>query len=566
MLWSFLVLLLALFYLGSSASLPPYILVNGGCVWFRANSLLPTLSLLLITMTISSDNTRRPENPSFPLGPETETIASPSLGNSGSSTQDPPPLPQNLPPSSTGSFSDALRFGVGNQQPQPPVGGESNPPNHVNPDPSLPLPANLDIPTPLDDLRTFCLLAKLWGESLPIPLIISKTKVDWKHVKGPVEYIELGNGWVLLRFATVADKDFVWFNRPWFVKGLNLVLSQWVPYFDPYTASIVKVDQWVRISRLPWEFWVEQTLTNILRPIGEVIRIDHNTLLRKKGRFARVCVNIDISNPLPGTLSIPTPLSHLFIPITYEGLHEVCALCGANDHLLEHCSRLPITPKIEVVVEKFQAHGISDLPSSSTIPPPADSSEKWIRISPKKRGRSFPPSFGKKPSSGIHIAEPVDSQAVPANSKPTKETSPALNDKGKAVLTDLDCKHPASLSGCDPSLVAPYSPIVAPTVRPTATALGLEPVVVPSPSHTRPVVIGLPSASPTSPLQATEVLSSPSNITPSDHFSAEDFMDQDGTEDFFLDLDDLNEPAVSSDSVKKRKLEEGEECSSHSMV
>ena len=55
-----------------------------------------------------------------------------------------------------------------------------------------------------------------------------------------------------------------------------------MPYFDPYSTSIVKVDQWVRISCLPWEFWVEQTLTNLLKPSGEVIRIDHNTLFRKK--------------------------------------------------------------------------------------------------------------------------------------------------------------------------------------------------------------------------------------------------------------------------------------------
>jgi len=80
------------------------------------------------------------------------------------------------------------------------------------------------------------------------------------------------------------------------------------------------------------------------------------------------------------------------------------------------------------------------------------------------------------------------------------------------------------------------------------------------------MVVGLPCASPTSLLQATEVLSSPSNDTPSDHFSAEEFMDQDGTDDFFLDLDDLHDPAISSDSPKKRKLEEGEECSSHSVV
>ena len=131
-----------------------------------------------------------------------------------------------------------------------------------------------------------CLLAKLWGEAIHVPLIISKTKLDQKQVKGLVEYIDLGNGWKLLRFATVADKDYVWFNRPWFVQGLNFVLSAWMPYFDPYSALIGRIDQWVRISHLLWEFWIEQTLTNLLKPIGDVIRTDHNTLLCKKGRFA----------------------------------------------------------------------------------------------------------------------------------------------------------------------------------------------------------------------------------------------------------------------------------------
>lgn len=75
------------------------------------------------------------------------------------------------------------------------------------------------------------------------------------ETKGVVEYIDLRNGWVLLSFATISDKEYVWFNRPWFVKGLNLVLSAWKPFFDPYSATVAHVDQWVRIPRLPWEFW-----------------------------------------------------------------------------------------------------------------------------------------------------------------------------------------------------------------------------------------------------------------------------------------------------------------------
>jgi len=71
--------------------------------------------------------------------------------------------------------------------------------------------------------------------------------------------------------------------------------------------------------------------------------------------------------------------------------------------------------------------------------------------------------------------------------------------------------------------------------------------------------------SPTSPLQATEVFSSPSSISPSIHPSADDLMDQDGDEDFFFDLEELADPAISTDSSKKRKIEDGEECSSRSV-
>jgi len=57
-------------------------------------------------------------------------------------------------------------------------------------------------------------------------------------------------------------------------------------------------------------------------------------------------------------------------------------------------------------------------------------------------------------------------------------------------------------------------------------------------------------------MDAFEVFSSPAG-TP-----GEVIMEDDGNDDFFRQLADLDEPMASSDSSKKRKLEEGDELSS----
>jgi len=36
----------------------------------------------------------------------------------------------------------------------------------------------------MDELIALYVLAKIWGEILPLALIIIKTKLDWEHIKG----------------------------------------------------------------------------------------------------------------------------------------------------------------------------------------------------------------------------------------------------------------------------------------------------------------------------------------------------------------------------------------------
>ena len=117
-----------------------------------------------------------------------------------------------------------------------------------------------------------------------------------------------------------------------------------------------------------------------------MVRIDQNTLLRLKGKFVRVCVNLDVTKPLRGSVSVVRPEGCLRIPLIYEGLHEVCPLCGRESHQLQSCPNLPLTQKVEVLVEKFDATGVTKAHASSSANPLSPSvHETWVTVSPKKR-------------------------------------------------------------------------------------------------------------------------------------------------------------------------------------
>lgn len=196
-------------------------------------------------------------------------------------------------------------------------------------------------PSHLNELLACCLIGKIWGDPVPLPAIIYKTKKDWHFIKGQVDYIDVGDDWVMVRFANAEDRMLVFDQRPWHVNGLNFVVKKWTLFFDSYTTTITRIDQWVRVPRLPWEFWDQDSLHELLKPVGTIVRIDQNTLLRLKGKFVPVCLNIDITQPLLGSLTIARDGLSMRAPLIYEGLHEICPLCGGGSHQLASCPKLP---------------------------------------------------------------------------------------------------------------------------------------------------------------------------------------------------------------------------------
>lgn len=145
--------------------------------------------------------------------------------------------------------------------------------------------------------------------------------------------VDLGNDYFLVSFSSTEDLSAVLTEGPWLIYDHYLIVREWTPNFDPMSASINKVAVWVRFSGLPLEYYDSKVLTFIGNRIGRTVRVDQNTLYLERGKYARLCVEVDLTKPLLAMFE----LQGRFYSIEYEGLHLLCLSCGRFGHYVEGC-------------------------------------------------------------------------------------------------------------------------------------------------------------------------------------------------------------------------------------
>ncbi|XP_056682367.1 uncharacterized protein [Spinacia oleracea] len=224
-------------------------------------------------------------------------------------------------------------------------------------------------------------------------------KRDWNFMRD-----EVGNGWFLIKFSNPLDKDEVWENRP----------------FKAKFNSITHVDQWVKIPFIPTEYWTWHYLNQISSCVGQPIKLDKFTSENaEKGQFARVCLNLNITKPVPRsiTLNFGYDIQEFFL--SYEGVWEVCLLCGDPKHFLNACPKRP-PPCLELVVAQLDEAKLSmGVPGESEGQvAPSD----WLTVVPRRRAKPRG-NLRKNQAKPYHQPSPVHARPVPS---PTQGTGAGL--------------------------------------------------------------------------------------------------------------------------------------------
>lgn len=176
----------------------------------------------------------------------------------------------------------------------------------------------------------------LLGKKLGFRTMNLKLSTMWK-LKGDFDLLDVDNGFFLVKFGLEEDKKKVMDGGSWMIFDHYLAVAMWSGEFICSAVKVTSTLAWIRIPGLNVTLYNESFLLSLAKLIGKPTKVDRNTLNVERRKFSRVCVEIDLTQPVVGKLWF----EGYWYKEEYEGLHIICPKCGCYDH--RECTVAPVT-------------------------------------------------------------------------------------------------------------------------------------------------------------------------------------------------------------------------------
>ena len=144
---------------------------------------------------------------------------------------------------------------------------------------------------------------KVYGPTVGLNFIQARLLALWKSARR-LDFVDLGHGFFLTRLSLGKDYENVLRKGPWFIRDHFLSIRPWEPDFKLALASVSSIAVWIRLNELPIEYYNAEALQLIRKAIGNVLRVDTFMASETRGRFARLCVQMDVEKPLATAIMI----------------------------------------------------------------------------------------------------------------------------------------------------------------------------------------------------------------------------------------------------------------------
>jgi hypothetical protein len=107
--------------------------------------------------------------------------------------------------------------------------------------------------------------------------------------------------------------------------------------FSPEKEDFAHAPVWIHLYSLPQEFWLEEILAGIGNTIGVYVKSSEATKQRRYTSYARICVYLNISKPLPGSIALEYHDEEWSQTIDYEHIPFRCRKFHEHGHLFRDC-------------------------------------------------------------------------------------------------------------------------------------------------------------------------------------------------------------------------------------
>lgn len=244
-----------------------------------------------------------------------------------------------------------------------------------------------------------CMIVKVLGRTVGIAVLQKKLRELWKP-SGGMYVVDLPRQFFMVRFEKEEEYLGALTGGPWKAFGSYLMVQAWSAEFDPLKDDIVTTPVWIHLLNIPVNFYHPEIIMGIAKGLGDPLRVDLFTLRFERARYARVCIAVNLSKPLKGSVMVNG--ERYFA--AYEGLTNICSKCGLYGHLVHGCPRRMIeATAARAVVEESgvsspNSKGNENSVSQADARPVNQDEEGFTLV--RKNGR-----HGKKPVSVSQKAE-----------------------------------------------------------------------------------------------------------------------------------------------------------------
>ncbi|KAL4379799.1 hypothetical protein GQ457_02G025960 [Hibiscus cannabinus] len=176
------------------------------------------------------------------------------------------------------------------------------------------------------------IIVRLLGRNIGYKTLLNRIHALWKPA-GEIQLIDLENNYFLVRVEEPQDYKKILTDGPWTIYGNYLTVQPWSRSFSTLEKHPSRVVVWVRLPGLPYCYYSKALFRRIVAIVGDVVRVDYNTKVWERGKFARLAVTVDLNKPLVPCIGIDGFIQNL----EYEGLHHICYNYGVYGHLKESC-------------------------------------------------------------------------------------------------------------------------------------------------------------------------------------------------------------------------------------